>query len=127
MWSLYISPLFCIYAAPCFRRQVLRNLNILILLCSLQRDNRGCMYLSSLVNHCHHSALLLAYIGQKSCTCPLFFYTYGYRISKKLLSSCFPTMMMDSCMHSSDRHPAGSHTSILSLVNAEFLALASPG
>jgi len=60
---LYISPLFCIFAAPCFRRQTLRNLNSLIFLCSLQRDNRGHMYLSSLVNHCHQSALLLAYIS----------------------------------------------------------------
>jgi len=70
---LYISSLFCIFAAPCFRRQVLRNLNILILLCSLQRGNRGHMYVSNLVNHCHQSALLLACIGQKSCACPLFF------------------------------------------------------
>jgi len=76
---LYISPLFCIFAAPCFRRQALRNLNILILLCSLQTDNRGLMYLSGLVNQCYHAALLLVAeltgsTGQKSCTCPLFLY-----------------------------------------------------
>jgi len=75
---------------PHFSGDALKNLNILILLCSLQRGNRGHMYLSSLVNHYHQSALLLAYIGQKSHACPLFFILTDTGSPRSYWVSAFP-------------------------------------
>jgi hypothetical protein len=40
-------------------------------------------------------------------------YSYGYRISRKLLKVCLPTIMIPSWIDNSKRHPAGSQRSFL--------------
>lgn len=77
------------------------------------------LQLPAFQNLTHHPIL---YRTSRDANCMRARSNYGKKSSMKLLKPCFPTMMMANWMQSSDKQPAGSHTSPFSLRKEELRA-----